>query len=349
MTTRFSHRARAGFTLVELLVVIAIIALLIGVLLPALGQARAAAQASGSANNIRQFFIGWRTFAAENDDFFPGVNSSGLKLVNIYEPGGSIDPIEWMDENGNRPMQIQDWFSPTYDDLPSERPKRWEAFFNDYGDPAMTAPQIAYDGAVDSDEVLDYAASGNFNAGSYLAPAPFMHWGLDEDQWNPRNGRRIYTRIGVNSSISTTFPTPVDTRTSGYSPRFSSVKNAVNKVAITTATRYLTPSGILDFDPTPNTEFFGAFLTSGPIFAGSRAFGREGSVDHDGAVIPLTYRHNGRIITVRFDGHTESMTQEESYDPTFWYPSGSEYNGTNAIEEANNFYTAGDPDRSILN
>ncbi len=68
-----SDRRERGFTLIELLVVVAVIAVLIGVLLPALGKARSAAQRVACASGQRQLVILFTSYAVDNKESYPMV------------------------------------------------------------------------------------------------------------------------------------------------------------------------------------------------------------------------------------------------------------------------------------
>ncbi|HWD20625.1 MAG TPA: type II secretion system protein [Verrucomicrobiae bacterium] len=91
---------RAGFTLIELLVVIAIIGLLASFILAALARAKNNARAAQCLNNLRQWGLAFRMYAADNNDFLP-------------RRGQGVQPLKQID----RP---EDWFNalPVYFSLP---------------------------------------------------------------------------------------------------------------------------------------------------------------------------------------------------------------------------------------
>lgn len=329
-----THRGRA-FTLVELLVVIAVIALLIGVLLPALGQARSAAQRAQGASLQRQMLLGLSTYSAENRDEIPGTNTTGRRL----EAWAGTEE-ERLDRAPNLPVQNYDWISTGLagEGLSSSRAERFVEILSNYADPTQQE-QIGssqLDNA--SPELVDALdARGTVPAPSLFMPMSWQFAGVEvpgsgaPDSLNP-------TKFGQIPAMATLveLPTAWNNRTVSLGTTSDKVAVADGFVDLSTATYSVDAAVWVQ----PEDQMYGAFIAEPPILADSinyADFEAQGGLSND-----LAYRHNGEMNAGFWDGHVETLDREASQDPSLWYPAGSIFRGSGATEEALRLYQSGD-------
>ncbi|MEO0512480.1 MAG: prepilin-type N-terminal cleavage/methylation domain-containing protein [Planctomycetota bacterium] len=337
-----------GFTLIELLVVIAIIALLIGILLPALGTARGQARKIVDQTQQRSLGQGQALYYLSNDEYFAGPNTTGLRPQGANISGNGLggqslpDDAIAFETTATTPTSIMDWISPIIGEelnFSTNRAQRTANIFNDFADPAARIfnDTIFSDqgGGPDEAQFVQYITQNRgYRQMSYLSPVSFQYWPAGsfsngpvqnpDGSFSAGNGEQIERRLG--GTPSTRRGNWIVATPGNYRPKLDRVGiQPSNKVLIMSGTRYLTEDLVLDFDINPSPELFGSFVSSDPHFAGSREYGLETNGIPGGENAALSFRHTGESInTAFFDGHTESFTRQAMMeDMTPFYPSGS--------------------------
>jgi prepilin-type N-terminal cleavage/methylation domain-containing protein/prepilin-type processing-associated H-X9-DG protein len=125
------HKENGAFTLIELLVVIAIIAILAGMLLPALAKAKVQAVKTQCLNNEKQQLLVLTMYAGENRDYLPDGTGGNwcwdmdAALANILLNYGTT-PMTWYDPGTEPKFGPVDWFGKVpYGPVPGGTPSLW--------------------------------------------------------------------------------------------------------------------------------------------------------------------------------------------------------------------------------
>lgn len=362
---------RNAFTLIELLVVIAIIALLIGILLPALGAARATAQDLVCSTTLRSLGTANALYVGTYRDHYSSPVNVGAKyLGRLVIPGKGLQfgaAVLEGNTSPNAPTQVQDWITPLLGDsvgFGERRSSKIAQLHNDFGcasarffNDALFQDSQGSGIPGDFDNVADEVITGLLQT-SYLMPSGFAHYARSDEAAISRLVERvsadgISVSPDLNSMMSNGFG-PQQPR--GFRHKITQVGTVVSdKIMAADGTRFWTDPGEgevdgLSYNPTVAPKWYGNFTEPTPTFRESRAWGRESRSSPSQTNIKLSMRHGDRSVNaVYFDGSVRSMAATEMWrNPNPWHPTGTVWNDGDNTDESIMFMQEQGRGRSVV-
>jgi len=322
-----------GFTLVELLVVIGIIALLISILLPALGSARRQANTVKCGATLRNIMQAQQVYASQNNGWMAGsANTSGIAFMSL----GSFatPPGPYNETNAPSYTHINDWHAPLarimkigFNDGPTAV-NRKERFRQLVSHPAFGCPE-------NTDTLMTFFGGTNWGAVPYPAINMAFIFTLTPNAGPvPANvsATSHTNRTGGNmTSGGPAYDPPV-----GYGPKISKIRNPSSKIAFADGSRS-TRGEPPTYDNAISGAGGGMYADQGAWSSFTRAWYRgqapgNGATGQDARI--FAYRHGLRkpgsradsmkMQAVFWDGHVELLGDLQSADPKLWMPSGTQ-------------------------